>query len=141
MFLNEWNKEITGAIEGEKETLIKALEIFANRVSEELIQNSAVQTGRYKANWHFSVNGQLPPAMPFEFDPLGYRTLQKARDNAAALLPRGAGIYSLTWSNALTYAYALEYGSSTQMPSGNIRVVEANVQRLWEEAYRESQNH
>ena len=100
---------------GDMETAIR---LVTYNMYAQVINMSAVDTGRYKINWQPSYGA--PITTPIDgFDKGGEATIAKM-EAAVKSFPIGGTTFL---SNALPYAYRLEYdGWSTQMPMGSVRV-------------------
>lgn len=89
-----------------------------------IVQRSPVDTGRFRANWQFSVGG--PDLTTSErIDPSGSITMARIRSQIAGI-KAGPTVYL---TNSLPYAYRLEFeGWSDQAPNGMVRVTLAGLQ-------------
>ena len=94
---------------------------FVRKVTIDLfgkvINMSPVDTGRFKANWQCTLDAAATTPLN-STDKDGASTMATMQD-AVASFPLGRVTYM---SNALDYAYGLEYGNSKQAPLGMIRL-------------------
>jgi hypothetical protein len=90
--------------------------------------------GRFRANWHLSI-GVVENVTFDDVDPSGAETIAGL---VAAISDFTAGqmVYLI---NNLPYAIPLEFGHSTQAPSGMVRVTVARFQQIVQEAIRNNQ--
>lgn len=87
--------------------------------------------GRFRGNWQVSVGGV--PTQPVDLiDPNGSETIARG---AAALAGFKAGP-SIFIVNNVPYAIPLEYGHSSQAPTGVVRVTVAEFQQIVDEVAR-----
>lgn len=92
--------------------------------SQQIVERSPFDTGRFRANWQFSVGGP-DLTITDETDKTGEPT--KARIKAQVQLIKAGPTVYLT--NSLPYAYRLEFeGWSSQAPNGMVRVTLAGLQ-------------
>lgn len=90
--------------------------------------------GRFRANWHLSID--VVENVTFdEVDPSGQETIA-ALVSAVSDFTAGQTAYLI---NNLPYSVPLEYGHSTQAPSGMVRVTLARFQQIVNEAVRNNQ--
>lgn len=90
--------------------------------------------GRFRANWHLSIN--VVESVTFdEVDPSGDETVA-AMVAAMSDFTAGQTAYII---NNLPYAIPLEFGHSTQAPSGMVRATVARFQQIVLEAIRNNQ--
>lgn len=83
------------------------------QIANSLITGSAVDTGRFRANWVPGIN-QVNTATTTSTDNTALGTI-------SAAVPKPGGVFYIT--NSLPYAHRLEYeGWSKQMPAGVVRV-------------------
>lgn len=100
------------------------------QVGETLINLSPVDTGRFKANWHASLD-RVEPATFDDYDKEGDETIASLIAAFNDLQP-GQTVYIV---NNLAYAIPLEYGhSQTQAPAGMVRLTVAQFQKIVREA-------
>lgn len=90
--------------------------------------------GRFRANWHLSI-GVVENVTFDEVDPSGAETIA-ALVAAISDFTAGQMVYLI---NNLPYAIPLEFGHSTQAPSGMVRVTLARFQQIVQEAIRNNQ--
>jgi len=90
--------------------------------------------GRFRANWHLSI-GVVENVTFDEVDPSGTETIA-ALVAAISDFTAGQMVYLI---NNLPYAIPLEFGHSTQAPSGMVRVTVARFQQIVQEAIRNNQ--
>ncbi|AOA04608.1 hypothetical protein [Pseudomonas sp. TMW 2.1634] len=90
--------------------------------------------GRFRGNWMFSI-GSPDTSTLDQVDPGGSRSMARIV-NGALEFNAGETAYI---TNSLPYAIPLEYGHSTQAPSGMVRITLANFQKIVEEAIRKNQ--
>lgn len=90
--------------------------------------------GRFRANWHISL-GVVENVTFDEVDPSGAETVAAL---VAAMSDFTAGQVAYIINN-LPYAIPLEFGHSTQAPSGMVRVTVARFQEFVQEAIRNNQ--
>ncbi|QLL16529.1 hypothetical protein [Pseudomonas chlororaphis] len=90
--------------------------------------------GRFRSNWHLSID--VVENVTFdEVDPDGQETIA-ALVSAVSDFTAGQVAYLI---NNLPYAIPLEFGHSTQAPSGMVRVTVARFQQIVQEAIRNNQ--
>jgi len=87
--------------------------------------------GRFRANWHLSI-GVVENVTFDDVDPSGAETIA-ALVAAISDFTAGQMVYLI---NNLPYAIPLEFGHSTQAPSGMVRVTVARFQQIVQEAIR-----
>lgn len=103
-------------------------------VGSSLIRMSPVDTGRFRGNWHLSID--VVENVTFsDIDPTGQDTIASI---AASISDFTAGQTAYLINN-LPYAVPLEYGHSTQAPQGMVRVTLARFQAIVNEAVRNNQ--
>lgn len=90
--------------------------------------------GRFRANWHLSI-GVVENVTFDDVDPSGAETIA-ALVAAISDFTAGQMVYLI---NNLSYAIPLEFGHSTQAPSGMVRVTVARFQQIVQEAIRNNQ--
>lgn len=99
-----------------------------------LVAGQGYVGGRFRANWHLSID--VVENVTFdEVDPSGQETIA-ALVTAVSDFTAGQTAYLI---NNLPYAIPLEYGHSTQAPSGMVRVTVARFQQIVAEAIRNNQ--
>ncbi len=103
-------------------------------VAGSLIQMSPVDSGRFRGNWQFSL---VTPdnSTSLNVDPTGVETLGRIVAAAGVFTAGQTGFIT----NSLPYAIPLEYGHSTQAPTGMVRVTLARFQEIVNEAVRNNQ--
>lgn len=90
--------------------------------------------GRFRGNWMFNI-GSPDSTTTDEVDPSGAKST--ARIVAGAIEFKAGDTCYIT--NSLGYAIPLEFGHSTQAPSGMVRVTVARFQQIVLEAIRNNQ--
>ncbi|WP_445572167.1 HK97 gp10 family phage protein [Pseudomonas sp. E102] len=99
-----------------------------------LIRMSPVDTGRFRGNWHLSID--VVESVTFDDpDPNGQEAMA-ALVSAVSDFTAGQAAYII---NNLPYAIPLEYGHSNQAPQGMVRVTLARFQQIVNEAIRNNQ--
>lgn len=113
-------KKLSGTIHDKLSVFVRKIALDGLR---QLIRQSPVDTGRFKANWSTAA-GMVGSAM---VDAPARKT-KRGCASAPEDMQRSAGAIStydlnenLYLYNNMTYAMALEYGSSLQAPSGWMR--------------------
>lgn len=99
------------------------------QVGESLINLSPVDTGRFKANWQFTIGAPANSSL-IATDKEGDETIAKLIAAVNALEP-GQVAYIV---NTLIYAIPLEYGHSQMAPNGMVRLTIAEFDRIVAEA-------
>lgn len=99
------------------------------QVGESLINLSPVDTGRFKANWQFTIGAPANSSL-IATDKEGDETIAKLIAAVNALEP-GQVAYIV---NTLIYAIPLEYGHSQMAPNGMVRLTIAEFERIVAEA-------
>lgn len=95
-----------------------------------VVNKSPVDTGRFRANWNYSLGSPDGSATASTTQGRGLQEASKALN-----MPIGG----VAWlSNGLPYSKRLEYGSSKQAPSGMIRVSAIEFSQYVSEAVREA---
>ena len=92
-------------------------------ISTDIIRKSPVRTGRFRSNWMPEIN---------KFSTETTESTESASSSIAKVVNSTKGFkigMSLTLSNSLPYAMALEYGHSKQAPSGVLRTSFAKANR------------
>lgn len=90
--------------------------------------------GRFRGNWNFSI-GYPDNSFRIQPDPTGEATMARLV-NGAIEFKAGQTAFIV---NNLPYAIPLEFGHSTQAPSGMVRVTVARFQQIVLEAIRNNQ--
>lgn len=106
----------------------------AIEIGNSLIRMSPVDTGRFRANWHASLDF-IEPYTFDDLDPSGRETIESLVAAFNDFRP-GQQIYIV---NNLPYAIPLEYGHSAQAPGGMVRITLARFQQIVDEAIRNNQ--
>lgn len=112
-------------------------EVFREVVIElgtSVIRLSPVDTGRFKGNWHLSIDN-IESVTFDEVDPTGQDAIASLIASASDLTA-GQAAYIL---NNLPYAIPLEYGHSAKAPDGMVQITLARFQQIVEEAIRNNQ--
>nr|WP_288356585.1 HK97 gp10 family phage protein [uncultured Pseudomonas sp.] len=104
------------------------------QVGESLINLSPVDTGRFKANWQFTIGAPANSSL-IDTDKEGEVTIAKLLAAVNALEP-GQVAYIV---NTLIYAVPLEYGHSQQAPLGMVRRTIAEFERIVADAIAANQ--
>ncbi|WP_288492060.1 HK97 gp10 family phage protein [uncultured Pseudomonas sp.] len=104
------------------------------QVGESLINLSPVDTGRFKANWQFTIGAPANSSL-IATDKEGDETIAKLIAAVNALEP-GQVAYIV---NTLIYAVPLEYGHSQQAPLGMVRRTIAEFERIVADAIAANQ--
>ena len=99
------------------------------QIGESLINLSPVDTGRFKANWQFTIGAPANSSL-IATDKEGDATIAKLIAAVNALEP-GQVAYIV---NTLIYAIPLEYGHSQKAPNGMVRLTIAEFERIVAEA-------
>lgn len=119
------------------ETMEKADSIFRDVVMSMagvIVRLSPVDTGNFKGAWRLSIDG-YDTSVPETPDKQGGEVLARMLAEVGNLTFGQAAFLQ----NNLPYAVPLEYGHSTQAPSGIIRIAQAQFQQLVQQAVRENQ--
>lgn len=95
------------------------------QIGESLINLSPVDTGRFKANWQFTIGTPANSSL-ITTDKEGEATIAKLVAAVNALEP-GQVAYIV---NTLIYGVPLEYGHSQQAPLGMVRRTIAEFERI-----------
>lgn len=119
--------------DAQKEVLEKLNKIgraVAIQVFNSIIMQSPVDTGRFRGNWQVSINNHIGSEIP--------PNEAKGRVVNAAELLAGMQLKDVVYlTNNLPYAEALEYGWSSQRPSGWVRTTVATGQAALDKKVRE----
>jgi len=117
-----------------KDAVDASLREIIIEVGNSLIRMSPVDTGRFRGNWHLSID--VVESVTFDdADPNGQEAMA-ALVSAVSDFTAGQAAYII---NNLPYAIPLEYGHSTQAPKGMVRVTLARFQQIVNEAVRNNQ--
>lgn len=110
--------------EGNMDAVVRQAVVLA---SQSIVSMSPVDTGRFRANWNYSV-GAPDESTSLWVDPTGGRTIRKiiAQSRSA----KAGHVYYLT--NALPYAQRLENGWSKQAPQGMVKLTVMDLPRRLE---------
>ena len=124
--MSTWTVPIDEMVARSKERVDQVVRIATMHLFSQVVLRSPVDTGRFRANWNFSINSP---------DTSSSETTDKARGTQQAMkaLQYGAGqIVYLT--NALPYARRLEHGWSKQAPNGMVKVSAVEFTRFVQQA-------
>ncbi|WP_397448132.1 hypothetical protein [Pseudomonas sp. NA-150] len=99
-----------------------------------LVSGNGYVGGRFRGNWMFSI-GAPDETTTDEVDKSGSKSMARIRDGAIEF---SAGDIAYI-TNSLPYAIPLEFGHSTQAPSGMVRVTVVRFQQIVLEAIRNNQ--
>lgn len=125
--LAEFAEQAKGAVDASLREIIIEL-------GNSLIRMSPVDTGRFRGNWHLSID--VVENVTFDdADPSGQEAIA-ALVSSVSDFTAGQAAYII---NNLPYAIPLEYGHSTQAPKGMVRVTLARFQQIVNEAVRNNQ--
>lgn len=119
------------------ETMSKADSIFRDVVMSMagvIVRLSPVDTGNFKGAWRLSIDG-YDTTVPETPDKQGGEVLARMLAEVGNLT-FGQAAYL---QNNLPYAVTLEFGHSTQAPSGIVRIAQARFVEIVNRAIRESQ--
>lgn len=119
------------------ETMEKADSIFRDVVMSMagvIVRLSPVDTGNFKGAWRLSIDG-YDTSVPETPDKEGGEVLARMLQEVGNLI-FGQAAYL---QNNLPYAVPLEFGHSTQAPTGIVRIAQAQFQQLVQQAIRENQ--
>ena len=117
--------EFAEQIDVELQTVIRKIVISLH---DKIVERTPVDTGRARASWGVE---ELEPddfeEGPDYFDPTGAD--RDAKQKAEAAVKRDFDPYTIFWIfNNLPYILALEYGHSTQAPTGMVQIALAEVE-------------
>jgi len=125
-------EQLEGFADYAKEMADQIFKSVVIQVGASVINLSPVDTGRFLANWQFSIDGVSSASLD-ETDQMGDATLARfVKEVGALTYGQAAYIY-----NNLVYAIPLEYGHSTQSPRGMVRITQARFQEIVQQAIRE----
>lgn len=119
------------------ETMEKADSIFRDVVMSMagvIVRLSPVDTGNFKGAWRLSIDG-YDTTVPETPDKQGGDVLARMLAEVGNLTFGQAAFLQ----NNLPYAVPLEFGHSTQAPTGIVRIAQAQFQQLVQQAIRENQ--
>lgn len=122
-------KRLCDAAGDKAETVVRRA---ATEIGGDMIDPSAVDTGRFKNNWMSSV-GAMDKSTTDAVDKTGEGSKERLRQALATWKP-GQTIWIV---NNLPYAHRLEYGWSQQMPSGVVRIAVQRYKEAVAKAARE----
>ena len=96
-----------------------------------IIMRSPVDTGRFRGNWHVTLN-DAPREATLVIDPIGSTTIEEG-DRVISGFDLGDSIFIV---NNLAYAEALERGHSQQAPAGMVAITLSEFHGIVEEGTR-----
>lgn len=120
-----------------EETIDQADSIFRDVVMSMagvIVRLSPVDTGNFKGAWRLSIDG-YDSTVPETPDKQGGDVLARMLAEVGNLTFGQAAFLQ----NNLPYAVPLEFGHSTQAPTGIVRIAQAQFQQLVQQAIRENQ--
>ncbi len=125
-------EQLEGFADYAKEMADEIFKSVVIQVGASVINLSPVDTGRFLANWQFSIDsvnsGEIDAT-----DQMGDETLARFVGEVGPLTyGQTAYIY-----NNLVYGPSLEYGHSRQAPRGMVRITLARFQEIVQQAIRE----
>lgn len=127
-----FSEQLEGFAEYAKEAADEIFKSVVIQVGASLINLSPVDTGRFLANWQFSINSTYNASLD-ETDQMGDKTLAKfVKEVGPLTYGQTAYIY-----NNLIYSIPLEYGHSRQSPAGMVRITAARFKEIVQQAIRE----
>ena len=125
--IESWANEALGAIE-------QTFKDVVIQIGETLINLTPVDTGRAKGSWVLTI-GTPSTVSPERYDKEGAETIAALVAEANKLEPG-----QVAWIvSALPYSIPLEYGHSTQAPTGMVRITVAQFQSIVREAAQRNQ--
>jgi hypothetical protein len=125
-------EQLEGFADYAKEMADQIFKSVVIQVGASVINLSPVDTGRFLANWQFSIDSVIGASIDAT-DQIGDETLARFVSEVGPLTyGQTAYIY-----NNLVYAIPLEYGHSTQSPRGMVRITQARFQEIVQQAIRE----
>lgn len=101
-------------------------------IGSTVIRLSPVDTGRFKGNWQFTVDAPATASLD-NYDKEGHDTVARLVADVQHLT-FGQTAYLV---NNLVYSIPLEYGHSSQAPTGMLRITINGFQQMVEQAVRE----
>ena len=119
------------------ETMEKADSIFKDvvmMVAGVIVRLSPVDVGTFRGAWRLSIDG-YDTSVPDTPDKEGGEVLARMLQEVGNLT-FGQAAYL---QNNLPYSIPLEFGHSTQAPTGIVRIAQAQFQQLVQQAIRENQ--
>lgn len=127
-----FSEQLEGFAEYAKEAADEIFKSVVIQVGSSLINLSPVDTGRFLANWQFSINSTSNASLD-ETDQMGDKTLARfVKEVGPLTYGQTAYIY-----NNLIYGVSLEYGHSRQAPAGMLRITLARFQQIVNQAVEE----
>ncbi len=127
-----FSEQLEGFAEYAKAAADEIFKSVVIQVGSSLINLSPVDTGRFLANWQFSINSTSNASLD-ETDQMGDKTLARfVKEVGPLTYGQTAYIY-----NNLIYAIPLEYGHSRQSPAGMVRITAARFQQIVQQAIQE----
>lgn len=125
-------EQLEGFADYAKEMADQIFKSVVIQVGASVINLSPVDTGRFLANWQFSIDS-VSGASIDDTDQMGDETLARFVSEVGPLTyGQTAYIY-----NNLVYGPSLEYGHSRQAPRGMVRITLARFQEIVNQAVRE----
>nr|WP_308811080.1 HK97 gp10 family phage protein [Pseudomonas protegens] len=101
-------------------------------IGSTVIRLSPVDTGRFKGNWQFTVDAPATASLD-NYDKEGHDTVARLVADVQHLT-FGQTAYLV---NNLVYSIPLEYGHSSQAPTGMLRITINGFQQMVDQAVRE----
>lgn len=127
-----FSEQLEGFAEYAKAAADEIFKSVVIQVGSSIINLSPVDTGRFLANWQFSINSTSNASLD-ETDQMGDKTLARfVKEVGPLTYGQTAFLY-----NNLIYAVPLEYGHSRQSPAGMVRITAARFQEIVQQAIRE----
>jgi hypothetical protein len=127
--VSTWSVPIDELVARSKERIDQIVRVATMQLFYQVVMRSPVDTGRFRANWNFSINRPDTSTTESTDKSRGVAEAQKA-------LNYGAGqVVYLT--NALPYAYRLEHGWSKQAPAGMVKVSATEFTRWVQQAAKQ----
>lgn len=127
-----FSEQLEGFAEYAKAAADEIFKSVVIQIGSSVINLSPVDTGRFLANWQFSIDSTSNASLD-EKDQNGDKTLARfVKEVGPLTYGQTAYIY-----NNLIYAIPLEYGHSTQSPAGMVRITQARFQEIVQRAIRE----
>lgn len=127
-----FSEQLEGFAEYAKQAADEIFKSVVIQVGSSLINLSPVDTGRFLANWQFSINSTSNASLD-ETDQMGDKTLARfVKEVGPLTYGQTAYIY-----NNLIYGVSLEYGHSRQAPAGMLRITLARFQEIVNQAVLE----
>lgn len=127
-----FSEQLEGFAEYAKEAADEIFKSVVIQIGASVINLSPVDTGRFLANWQFSINSTSNASID-DTDQMGDKTLARfVKEVGPLTYGQTAYIY-----NNLIYSLPLEYGHSRQAPSGMLRITLARFQEIVNKAVQE----